>query len=188
MRRFTLAVLALALAGCSHSSARARGPSTSTTTPRAPRTAPPPSVTSHLEVASRTIKTGAAVQVFLVIDNRSGQPIPQPRCHRSTEWQAYLTNGHDASGPLPTPAVGERCDVSKPAASVPMGESRVSYTTRATYSQCANAADSYPPTPRCLKPGDELPPLPAGRYRIAVSGSPYVGVPKPAPLDAMIVR
>ena len=122
-----------------------------------------------------------------MIDNHSGQPIRQPVCHSATEWQAYLTNGHDASGPLPTTTGTKLCDRTKPAQSVPTGESRLSYTTHATYFTCANAADSYPPTPRCLEPSGDMPPLPAGPYRIAVNASPYVGVPKPAALAAVIV-
>jgi hypothetical protein len=138
-------------------------------------------------VASRTVKAGSAVRVVLVIDNDSGMPIRQPVCHSSTEWQAYLTNGHDASGPLPTALEGQSCDRTKPAKSVPTGESRLSYTTHATYFTCASAPDSYPPTPKCLQPGDRMPSLPNGRYTIAVNESPYVGVPKPASLPAVIV-
>jgi hypothetical protein len=132
------------------------------------------------------VKAGSAVRVILVIENDTGKPIRQPVCHSSTDWQAYLTNGHDASGPLPTTtALG--CDHTKPAESVPTGESRLPYTTHATYFTCANAPDSFPPTPKCLEPGSEMPPLPAGRYRIAVDASPYVGVPKPPALTAVIV-
>jgi hypothetical protein len=188
MRRFAYAVLAISLAGCSHSSGRARSPSASTTTRvSVPSHAPFSVVTSHLEVAPGAIKAGSPVRVVLVIENGTGKPIRQPVCHVSTEWQAYLTNGHDASGPLPTATALEGCDRTKLAESVPTGESRLSYTTHATYFTCANAPDSYPPTPKCLEPGGEMPPLPAGRYRIAVSASPYVGVPKPAALTAVIV-
>jgi len=138
-------------------------------------------------VASGKIKAGSAVRVVFIIENETGNAIRQPACHRSTEWQAYLTNGHDASGPLPTATVLQSCDRTKPLESVPTGESRLSYTTHATYFSCANAADSYPPTPKCLEPGGEMPPLPAGRYRIAVNASPYLGVPLPAALHAVIV-
>jgi hypothetical protein len=186
VRRFAYVVVAIALAGCSHSSGRANSPSTSTIPVSVPSRGPSPIVTSRLEVESRTIKAGAPVRVFLVIDNRTGYPIRQPVCHSSTDWQAYLTNGHDASGPLPV-ASGRLCDRTKPAESVPIGESRVSYTTHATYFGCAPASDSYPPTPKCLQPGDRMPPLPAGRYTIAVNESPYVGVPRPAALHAVIV-
>jgi hypothetical protein len=186
VRRFVLLLVALSLAGCSHSPGRARGASSSTTTAPSTPAVKPPRVTSHLEIASRTIKAGAPVRVSVVIENRTGRPVPQPVCHASTEWQAYLTNGHDASGPLPTPTV-VRCDPNKPAEPLPVGETRTSFTTRATYYSCANAADSYPPTPRCLEPSGEMPPLPAGTYRIEVNASPYVGVPKPAPLTTVIL-
>jgi hypothetical protein len=123
--------------------------------------------------------------VVIVIENNTGTAIRQPACHTSTEWQAYLTNGRDASGPLPSDLVDRPCDRTPKV--VPAGESRVSYTTHATYYYCANAPDSYPPTPRCLEPGGGAPPLPAGPYRIAVNESPYAGVPKPAALAVVIV-
>jgi hypothetical protein len=138
---------------------------------------------------SRTIKAGSAVRVVVVIDNNTGIAIRQPICHRSTDWQAFLTNGHDASGPLPTRYDTPLCDRTKRAQSVPTGESRLAYTTHATYFGCADEPDSYPPTPRCIGSGAamRMPPLPAGKYRIAVNESPYVGVPKPAALAAVIV-
>ncbi|HEY1738694.1 MAG TPA: hypothetical protein VGI86_08295 [Acidimicrobiia bacterium] len=116
----------------------------------------------------------------------TGYPIPQPPCHSKYAWQAYLTNGHDASGPLPVVAIGFTCDRSKPAAAVPVGESRLSFTTHATYFSCAEGADGYLPTPRCLKSSTSGPPLPAGRYRIEVTEPPYIGVPSPAPLSILI--
>jgi hypothetical protein len=144
-------------------------------------------VTAELEVVSRTIKAGSQVRVTVVIDNRTGDAIPQPACHSDHAWQAYLTNGHDASGPLPVAAIGFACDRSKPAAAVPVGESRLTFTTHATYFSCAQSADSYPPTPRCGKSNTWGPPLPAGQYRIEVTEPPYIGVPSPAPLSARIV-
>jgi hypothetical protein len=184
-------VAALTLAGCRHSSGQARPASPSTAT----STTPPRRVTSRLEVASRTIKAGSAVTVVLVIENDTGKPIPQPVCHRSTDWQAYLVGGHAISGPLPVAsgpvanrAMATRCDRTKRPDSVPTGESRLSYTTHATYFECAPAPDSYPPTPKCLQPDDEMPPLPPGRYTLTVNESPYVGVPKPQAILAVIVR
>jgi len=188
VRRFLLLLflLSLSLSACSHSSERAHGTSTTTTLRVIPSHAPTPSVTSHLEVASQTIKAGSAVRVVIVIENNTGTHIRQPACHTSTEWQAYLTNGRDASGPLPRPLVEPLCDPTKHE-SVPIGESRLAYTTHATYDHCADALDSYPPKPRCLPPPDIMPPLPLGRYTITVDKSPFVVVPEPAPLTAVIV-
>jgi hypothetical protein len=139
-------------------------------------------------VASRTIKAGSRVRVTVVINNRTGHPILQPAtCGGGHSWQAYLTNGHDASGPLPVAAVGIMCDRRKPVAAVPVGESRLSFTTHATYYSCAQGADSYPPAPRCVQSSTWGVPLPAGHYRIEVTEPPYIGVPTPAPLSARIV-
>ncbi len=185
MRWFLFPMLAISLAACSHSSGRANGASPSTTTTARRPSTPRPTVTSHLQVASRTIEAGSAVRVTVVIENHTGRPIGQPACHTSTQWQAYLINGRDASGPLPT-ATALRCDPNMPADSLPVGETRVSFTTHATYFSCASAADSDPPTPRCL-PGGSMPPLPPGTYRIEVDASPYAGVPRPAALATVVV-
>ena len=188
-------VIVLALAGCS-SSSRAAHKTRSTTTrasTSSPSTTPnaTPTVTANLEMASRTIRAGSEVRVTLVIDNRTGHPIAQPACDSQYAWQAYLTNGRDASGPLPVATIGITCDGSKSVAVVTVGESRLSFTTHATYSGCAQGTEGDPPTPRCLKSRSGhatiVPPLPAGQYRIEVTESPYIGVPTPAPLSARIV-
>ena len=191
MKRVSLLVLAVVIvAACSHGSKAAKGPSTSSPTRATSSTvhgqSTPGRATAHLEVSNSTVVAGTTVTVVLVIENATGKPIPQPPCHESNQWQAFLTNGVAASGPLPTAAVGRACDRNDHT-SLPTGETRLAFKTTATYFGCAPAADSYPPTPRCL-PGNRMPPLPAGPYRIETDSSPFIGVPKAAAVSVRVVR
>jgi hypothetical protein len=184
---FTVTVAAIG--GCSHGSRAAHGPSTTrqtnTTSSTGLRPSAPGRATAQLEVTSHTVTAGAAVKVVLVIENRTGKPIIQPQCHDTTDWQAFLTNGVVASGPLPVRTVRRLCDP-KVRTNLPGGETRLTFTTDATFFGCAPSAESYPPTPRCLR-GDRMPPLPVGLYRLDTNVSPYIGVPKAAPVNMRVV-
>jgi hypothetical protein len=184
MRRIGWLVLGLVtVAACSH------GPSTATQarhTPTTPTTAPPDTtrghVTAHLEVATHVVAAGATFRVVLIIENGTGKPIIQPLCNDPSRWQAFLANGAAASGPLAVPSVARRCQQHN----VPTGETRLAFTVNATYSECAPGADSSPPTPKCL-PGNRMPSLPVGQYRLDTNAAPYLGVPKAVPLNMRVV-
>ena len=120
-----------------------------------------------------------------MIDNDTGRALRQYPCVVGSDWHAFLTNGHDASGPQQAPDV-LGCTGTTPAYSVPTGEARLTFTIPTRYFTCTNLSDDSN-SPKCLTPGDRLPPLPAGRHRI-VGLSPFIGVPQPAPLGAVIVR
>jgi hypothetical protein len=179
--------MALLVAGCSNGCGKQAAPTTSTnaTSSTGHRQTALGPATAHLEVKSRTVVAGDAVKVMLVIDNGTGKPIVQPPCHDAKQWQAFLTNGVAASGPLPARTVRRLCD-RKLRTRLPTGETRLTFTTNATYFGCAPSADSYPPTPKCLL-GGGMPPLPVGQYRLDTNSSPYIGVPKAEPVNVRIV-
>ena len=151
-------------------------------------TQPPPvavaPLSSRIELPSETIVAGSTMHGTLIIENNTGAPVAQSRCP-DDRWQVYITNGVAASGPAPDIAVIYKCDRNPP--DLPVGETKLPFTFDASYDHCAPAADSYPPTPKCL-PGDNImPPLPAGDYRVEIKGSPYTGLPKPPVLTVHVV-
>jgi hypothetical protein len=158
------------------------GDSTTTVTQLPPVASPP--LSSRIELPSDTIVAGSKVHGTLVIENDSGAPVQQSRCPDDRLWGVYLVNAVASSGPPAYGGPGRLCDTTPPELSV--GRTTLPFTFDASYNSCAPAGDSFPPTPKCL-PGNLMPPLPAGDYRVEVDHVPYPGVPKPPVLTVHVV-
>lgn len=136
---------------------------------------------AHLELESRCLTAGSAIEATVVIENNTGKPVEYRMCGTGSPYQAHLKGAQYEQDPgLWNMCMGTVRDL-------PIGESRWPVRLHASYSQCSRP-ESVPLPPRTLPlacVGDGPQALPAAPYE-AVLEAADSDLPLPAPVKIWV--
>jgi hypothetical protein len=148
-------------------------------------TAPPPTatrapavgpITSHIELSRRSVHAGETIAATLVVDNPTGRPVRLVDAHGCAAKFAIALGNEKIP---PQVSFFKDCGGSPKVISV--GENRLPFAVRTTYSGCASGPGPIG-VPICLTSG-AVPPLPPGEYRATlVDSSTQLPSPPPVPV------
>jgi hypothetical protein len=134
-------------------------------------------ITSRIELSQRSLHAGETIAATLVIDNPTGSPVRLVASH-GCATKIAIALGNDK---IP-PQVSFFKDCGGNPTVIRVGESRLPFTVRSTYSGCASGPGPIG-VPTCL-PSGAVPPLPPGEYRATlVDRSSQLPSPPPVPVQ-----
>ena len=133
---------------------------------------PVPGLTAHIVITgSHTIPAGSSVSGKLIVENTTKAPISVDQgCSGEPQFGVVLTS---SAVPQSAAFTAVRCE---PVVLSP-GIHRYPFVLSTTYQGCVAAGGSGSTFPPC-KPGNQVPPLQAGRYRAAMSTMSPIPVAK----------
>jgi hypothetical protein len=139
-------------------------------------------LSTRIELATKTVEQGAEIAGELVVENDTGAPVDLWQGARCTpKWAIVLTR----PGEKPDHAFTMEC-VGQPLR-IDVGTTRLPFTVNATYQFCTNDQPSAD-TPKC-EPGGGQPPLPVGTYDAAFATPlPIDGLAPPEPVSVSVVE
>lgn len=180
MKSLACALLVVAMMGCTGGSDHAVRPRTVPTTVGSTAPVKPVSpIRLEIVLGSRKLVVGKSVSAAVVVINRTGAPLrlqTGPGCKPSFA----LAVGNDA---IPQHvAFASMCELG--ALIVPEGRTKYPLALSTSFMSC-RPAGAQGTTPACL-PGNEMPPLPAGRYRVSFEDN-GTGLPAPEPVPVQVV-
>jgi hypothetical protein len=148
-----------------------------TMTPRTPAVGP---ISSHIELSRRSVNAGETIAATLVVDNRTGRAVRLVD-GRGCAAKIAIALGNEKIPPQVS--FFKNCGGSPTV--IRVGESRLPFTVRSTYSGCATGPGAIA-VPTCL-PSGGLPPLPPGEYRATlVDSSTQLPSPPPIPVEVQV--
>ncbi len=129
---------------------------------------------AYLDVPDTTVAAGGELSATVVVLNRTGEPVSIASCGPFFYGAGFESDTVGRTDPPFLTCLG-------PPLTIPVGESTWPITAVARYSGCGGTG--VRPVPACV---DGRPPsLPAGDYRLVVSGADP-RAPIPAPVDVTI--
>jgi hypothetical protein len=165
-------VVALAMTGCASLSrfAVGHGPAAPAAAHRRTSVFPGPQhlLSARVVLPSQTMTAGSRMTGHVLVDNNTGHAIHTSGCLNL--FQVLLTSG------TYRPAAAWALCLQR--FTIPVGEARYPVTVWASYSQCSQGHAQH--GMRACLPGDRMPPLPPGIYRVRLfQSSTLVRIPPP---------
>ena len=129
---------------------------------------------AYLDVPDSTVAVGGELRATVVVLNHTGEPVSIVSCGPFFYGAGFESDTVTRTDPLFLTCMG-------PTLTIPVGESTWPVTATARYSGCGGTG--VRPVPACV---DGRPPsIPAGEYRLVVSGTDP-RAPIPPPVDVTV--